>query len=77
MWGFWVKLFYFNNKEVKKMVTTMEQARRIQKNRVNSGVLGHAPAVRRFLKRGLDLNLDLSVYCSLKTELPHLGRFPN
>lgn len=70
------------------MVTSLAQAMRIQRARVSRGQKGHSKAVRRFLKRGLDLGGmvngnyaggkagDHIKYLSAKEVLPYIGNFP-
>lgn len=69
------------------MITTLEQARRVQFARVKRGQKGHSKAVRRFLKRGLDIGNahngtyggkaeDHEKYLAGKVELPYLGNYP-
>ncbi len=58
------------------MITTFLQAHRIQLNRVVQGKIGHAHAVRRFLKRGLGISRmkgtggNHILYLERKAELP-------
>ena len=69
------------------MVTSFDQAVRVQQARVRRGQKGHSKAVRRYLKRGLDLGnihsgegggtfRDYTAYLAAKMDLPFLGRFP-
>lgn len=63
------------------MITSMQQAERIQQARVAAGKMGHARAVRRFLKRDLNIGSrekgggtasDHEEYHSRKSVLSHL-----
>lgn len=60
------------------MITTIEQARKVQTIRVAKGKQGHSKAVRLFCKRNLDLrNLaDYNAYLLLKESLPSLPIHP-
>ena len=55
------------------MITSHAQAMRVQLDRMNSGKTGHSHAVRRFLKRGLDLNElgDYNCYLRMKMTMTH------
>lgn len=54
------------------MITTIEQAKRVQEKRVANGKQGYSKAVRAFCKRNLDLPKDLNAYLMLKSSLPSL-----
>ena len=68
------------------MIKTLEQAARIQMKRVKRGQFGHSKAVRRFLKRGLQIGDihnkplklskldDYNKYLEGKDFLPHLTK---
>lgn len=56
------------------MITTIEQAKKVQEQRVANGKQGYSKAVRNFLKRNLDLQKleDYNAYLMLKQSLPAL-----
>ena len=56
------------------MITTIEQARKVQEQRVANGKQGYSKAVRNFLKRNLNLQKleDYNVYLMLKQSLPSI-----
>jgi len=60
------------------MITTIEQATKVQTLRVAKGKQGHSKAVRLFCKRGLNLqNLeDYNKYLQLKQSLPSIDISP-